>query len=146
MFVTVSLLTFLKILGKAGDEEAKLKAQQLLKDKLKMQQKKIESLESRPLQIASEYYTAQEMVSFKKVKRRVKKVRSKGDGILKADDLIQETQEVSVSSDLGSRSRRKKTDEEPAVEGMFSLKDCSSQLTLILMYNHRFERIQDHCR
>ena len=146
MFVTVSLLTFLKILGKAGDEEAKLKAQQLLKDKLKMQQKKIESLESRPLQIASEYYTAQEMVSFKKVKRRVKKVRSKGDGILKADDLIQETQEVSVSSDLGSRSRRKKIDEEPAVEGMFSLKDCSSQLTLILMYNHRFERIQDHCR
>ena len=111
-----------------------------------MQQKKIESLESRPLQIASEYYTAQEMVSFKKVKRRVKKVRSKGDGILKADDLIQETQEVSVSSDLGSRSRRKKTDEEPAVEGMFSLKDCSSQLTLILMYNHRFERIQDYCR
>ena len=126
MFVTVSLLTFLKILGKAGDEEAKLKAQQLLKDKLKMQQKKIESLESRPLQIASEYYTAQEMVSFKKVKRRVKKVRSKGDGILKADDLIQETQEVSVSSDLGSRSRRKKIDEEPAVEGIFSLKDCSS--------------------
>ena len=51
MFVTVSLLTFLKILGKAGDEEAKLKAQQLLKDKLKMQQKKIESLESLLLQL-----------------------------------------------------------------------------------------------
>ncbi|EFX76024.1 hypothetical protein DAPPUDRAFT_306323 [Daphnia pulex] len=99
------------VLGKIGDEEAKMKAQKLMKDKLKLQQKKIESLESRPLQIASEYYTAEEMVSFKKVKRRVKKVRSKGDGILKADDLIQETQET-TSSDLGSRSRKKRMDEE----------------------------------
>jgi U4/U6.U5 tri-snRNP-associated protein 1 len=96
------------MLGKiAGNQEAK----KLMKDKLKLQQKKIESLESRPLQIASEYYTAEEMVSFKKVKRRVKKVRSKGDGILKADDLIQETQET-TSSDLGSRSRKKRMDEE----------------------------------
>lgn len=94
-----------------------MKAQKLMKDKLKLQQKKIESLESRPLQIASEYYTAEEMVSFKKVKRRVKKVRSKGDGILKADDLIQETQEETTSSDLGSRSRKKKMDEE-ATEGI----------------------------
>jgi U4/U6.U5 tri-snRNP-associated protein 1 len=88
-----------------------------MKDKLQLQQKKIESLESRPLQIASEYYTAEEMVSFKKVKRRVKKVRSKGDRILKADDLIQETQEEISSSDLGSRSRKKKMDEE-ATEGI----------------------------
>ena len=88
-----------------------------MKDKLKLQQKKIESLESRPLQIASEYYTAEEMVSFKKVKRRVKKVRSKSDRILKADDLIQEKPEEITSSDLGSRSRKKKLDEE-ATEGI----------------------------
>jgi U4/U6.U5 tri-snRNP-associated protein 1 len=88
-----------------------------MKEKLQLQQKKIESLVSRPLQIASEYYTAEEMVSFKKVKRRVKKVRSKGDRILKADDLIQETQEEITSSDLGSRSRKKKMVEE-ATEGI----------------------------
>lgn len=88
-----------------------------MKEKLQLQQKKIESLVSRPLQIASEYYTAEEMVSFKKVKRRVKKVRSKGDRILKADDLIQETQEEITSSDLGSRSRKKKMVEE-ATEGV----------------------------
>lgn len=83
-----------------------------------MQQKKVESLESRPLQIASEYYTAEEMVSFKKVKRRVKKGGNKGSRTLKADDLIQKTQEEAVSSDLGSRKR--KMDEE-AVEGMCTL-------------------------
>jgi U4/U6.U5 tri-snRNP-associated protein 1 len=88
-----------------------------MKEKLQLQQKKIESLVSRPLQIASEYYTAEEMVSFKKVKRRVKKVCSKGDRILKADDLIQETQEEITSSDLGSRSRKKKMVEE-ATEGI----------------------------
>ena len=88
-----------------------------MKEKLQLQQRKIESLVSRPLQIASEYYTAEEMVSFKKVKRRVKKVRSKGDRILKADDLIQETQEEITLSDLGCRSRKKKMAEE-ATEGI----------------------------
>lgn len=82
-----------------------------------MQQKKIESLESRPMQIASEYYTAEEMISFKKVKRRVKKGGTKGGRVLKADDLIQGTEEA-VSSDLGSRKRKM---EEEAVEGVFAL-------------------------
>lgn len=106
------------VLGKAGDEEAKLKAQKSIKDKLQMQQKKIESLESRPMQIASEYYTAEEMVSFKKVKRRVKKGGTKGGRVLKADDLIQGTEEA-VSSDLGSRKRKM---EEEAVEDLSGFK------------------------
>ena len=91
-----------------GDnEEAKRKvsAVEQIKMKLKIEQKKIESLESRPLKIASEYFTEAEMVSFKKVKRRVKKVRPK-DQLLKADDLLQESAEASTS-DLGSRSRPK---------------------------------------
>lgn len=77
----------------------------------------MESLESRPLQVASEYFTVDEMVSFKKVKRRVKKVRSKVDRVLKADDLLQDTTEEIASADLGSRSRKRNVDEEQDVEG-----------------------------
>ena len=79
--------------------------------KEKLQQKKLQSLECQPLKIASEYYTEQEMSSFKKVKRRVKKVRSRSDQVLKADDLLQGAAAESASSDLGSRSRKAKTDE-----------------------------------
>lgn len=60
--------------------------------------------------MASEYFTPEEMVSFKKVKRRVKKVRSKGDQVLKADDLLATTPGEVASSDLGSRNRRIKTE------------------------------------
>lgn len=104
--------------GNTADEAAKLKAKMLIKDKLKLQHKKIESLESRPLQVASEYYTSEEMVSFKKVKRRVKKIRPKSTRVLKADDLVNETSEELASSNLGSRSRTKKNDEEPNIEGI----------------------------
>ena len=107
------------LIGKAGDEEAKMKAKMLLKDRLQLQHKKIESLELKPLQIASEYYTSEEMTSFKKVKRRVKKVRPKSDRVLKADDLLQDTNEGAATSDLGSRSRQQKTEEESIVEGKF---------------------------
>lgn len=97
----------------------------LLKDRLQLQQKKIESLEMKPLQIASEYYTSEEMSSFKKVKRRVKKVRPKSDRVLKADDLLQDTNEEPASADLGSRSRKSKTDDEPNVEGIFNSRNSS---------------------
>jgi uncharacterized protein YoxC len=57
------------------------------------------------------------MISFKQVKRRVKKIQSNVDGILKADDdLIQETQEGTILSDLGTSSRKKKINED-APEG-----------------------------
>lgn len=81
-----------------------------IKMKLKLEQKKIESLESRPLQIASEYYTQQEMSSFKKVKRRVKKTKPKGGQMLRADDLLPDAAAAASSSHLGSRSRKNKTD------------------------------------
>lgn len=93
------------VLGAKGEEEAQRKAMDRVKDKLKLQQKKVESLESRPLKIASEYYTQNEMTSFKKVKRRVKKIRSKSDQMLKADDLLATTSENTLS-DLGSRSKK----------------------------------------
>ena len=96
--------------GKAGDEEAKQRVKEVLKSKLKEQEKKIVSLESAPLRIASEYYTPEEMVSFKKVKKRVKKVRTKTEQVLKADDLLE-----NATSDLGSRTRKPKT--EPDLDG-----------------------------
>jgi len=93
------------VLGRKGDEAAQRKAMENVRDKLKMQSRKVESLESLPLRIASEYYTEQEMTSFKKVKRRVRKVRSKSDQTLKADDLLQQgAAPESACGDLGSRS------------------------------------------
>lgn len=88
-----------------------------MKEKLQQQQRKFENLDSRPLQIASEYFTQEEMVSFKKVKRRVKKVRTKTDQVLKADDLIKGVPEEPSSSDLGSRNRRVKAEADGDSEG-----------------------------
>ena len=62
------------------------------------------SLELAPVQVASEYYTAEEMVQFKRPKKR-RKIRKKEK--VKADDLLSlESQERSsggASKDHGSR-------------------------------------------
>ena len=62
------------------------------------------SLELAPAQVASEYYTAEEMVQFKRPKKR-RKIRKKEK--VKADDLLSlESQEPSsggASKDHGSR-------------------------------------------
>ncbi|XP_069821336.1 U4/U6.U5 tri-snRNP-associated protein 1 [Dendropsophus ebraccatus] len=61
-----------------------------------------QSLDIPALKIASEYYTPEEMVSFKKTKRRVKKIRKKDKSL--TDDLLlmkPDTRE----NDFGSRSR-----------------------------------------
>ncbi|XP_042341692.1 U4/U6.U5 tri-snRNP-associated protein 1 [Plectropomus leopardus] len=88
-----------------GERERELQA---MKDALRNQ---AQSLQMPALTIASEYYTPQEMVGFKKTKRRVKKIRKK-EKLLTADDLlIDDTR----SSDFGSRSRgrgRKEVDED----------------------------------
>ena len=61
------------------------------------------SLELAPAQVASEYYTAEEMVQFKRPKKK-RKIRKKEK--VKADDLLSlESQESSgaTSKDHGSR-------------------------------------------
>lgn len=60
-----------------------------------------QSLEMPSLTIASEYYTPQEMVGFKKTKRRVKKIRKKEKHTIADEHLPDETR----SSDFGSRTR-----------------------------------------
>ncbi|XP_056383312.1 U4/U6.U5 tri-snRNP-associated protein 1 [Hyla sarda] len=79
-----------------------------------------QSLEIPALKIASEYYTPDEMVTFKKTKRRVKKIRKKEKSVV-TDDLLLIKPDTR-RSDFGSRTRgrgRKRAgsdDEEREVE------------------------------
>ncbi|XP_073320797.1 U4/U6.U5 tri-snRNP-associated protein 1 [Pagrus major] len=88
-----------------GERERELQA---MREALRNQ---AQSLEMPALSIASEYYTPQEMVGFKKTKRRVKKIRKK-EKLTVADELaLDDTR----NTDFGSRTRgrgRKKLDEE----------------------------------
>ncbi|XP_074549252.1 U4/U6.U5 tri-snRNP-associated protein 1 [Halichoeres trimaculatus] len=88
-----------------GERERELQA---MRESLRNQ---AQSLEMPALTIASEYYTPQEMVGFKKTKRRVKKIRKKEKQSI-ADELrLDDTR----SSDFGSRTRgrgRKREDED----------------------------------
>lgn len=86
-----------------GERERELQA---MREALRNQ---AQSLEMPALMIASEYYTPQEMVGFKKTKRRVKKIRKKQSV---ADELLLDD---TRSSDFGSRVRgkgRKQVDED----------------------------------
>ncbi|KAF7697228.1 U4/U6.U5 tri-snRNP-associated protein 1 [Silurus meridionalis] len=79
----------------AGDSERELQA---IRETLRNQ---AQSLHMPALAVASEYYTEQEMVGFKKTKRRIKKIR-KREKPLKTEDLLADD---SRSVDFGSRSR-----------------------------------------
>ncbi|KAK0134704.1 U4/U6.U5 tri-snRNP-associated protein 1 [Merluccius polli] len=83
-----------------GERERELQA---IRETLRNQ---AQSLQMPSLSIASEYYTPQEMVGFKKTKRRVKKIRKKI-----ADEPLDDTR----NTDFGSRARgrgRKQAEEE----------------------------------
>ncbi|KAM3918325.1 U4/U6.U5 tri-snRNP-associated protein 1 isoform 2-T3 [Leptodactylus fuscus] len=62
-----------------------------------------QSLELPAMRIASEYYTSEEMVSFKKTKRRVKKIRKKEKSAL--DDNLLLMKPDTRANDFGSRTR-----------------------------------------
>ncbi|KAM9315059.1 U4/U6.U5 tri-snRNP-associated protein 1 [Pholidichthys leucotaenia] len=88
-----------------GARERELQA---MKEMLRNQ---AQSLEMPALTVASEYYTPQEMVGFKKTKRRVKKIRKKEKSAIADELLLDDTR----SSDFGSRSRgrgRRQMDED----------------------------------
>lgn len=89
-----------------GERERELQA---MREALRSQ---AQSLQMPTLTIASEYYTPQEMVGFKKTKRRVKKIRKK-EKITSGDLMLDDTR----SSDFGSRTRgrgRKELEEDGA--------------------------------
>ncbi|XP_067441150.1 U4/U6.U5 tri-snRNP-associated protein 1 [Thunnus thynnus] len=77
-----------------GERERELQA---IKEALRNQ---AQSLEMPSLTIASEYYTPEEMVGFKKTKRRVKKIRKKEKQTVGVENL-----DDTRSSDFGSRTR-----------------------------------------
>ncbi|XP_022061460.1 U4/U6.U5 tri-snRNP-associated protein 1 [Acanthochromis polyacanthus] len=78
-----------------GERERELQA---MREMLRSQ---AQSLEMPALTIASEYYTPQEMVGFKKTKRRVKKIRKKEKQTTADELMLDDTR----SSDFGSRTR-----------------------------------------
>lgn len=90
------------VIGENVEEEQKRK-RKLLELKAKLAKKRLESLDTIPLTLASEYYNDEELTKFKKPKKRVKKTRQK----LKADDLLAISGDHDSRKDLGSRQRRR---------------------------------------
>ncbi|XP_048022172.1 U4/U6.U5 tri-snRNP-associated protein 1 [Megalobrama amblycephala] len=88
-----------------GERERELQA---IRENLRNQ---AQSLDMPSLTLATEYYTPQEMVGFKKTKRKVKKIRKKEKA---GDLLIDDTR----STDFGSRSRGRGRKQEDQVEGV----------------------------
>jgi len=87
-----------------GERERELQA---IKEALRNQ---AQSLEMPSLTIASEYYTPEEMVGFKKTKRRVRKIRKKEKQTVGVENL-----DDTRSTDFGSRTRgrgRKQLDDD----------------------------------
>lgn len=106
-----------------GGRERELQA---LRETLRNQ---AQSLEMPALTVASEYYTPEETVGFKKTKRRVKKIRKKGKLSLLDELMLDDTR----SSDFGSRTRgrghRQVDDDGEEVKG----EDCSLAQNLPLL-------------
>ena len=71
--------------------------------KAKLQNKTLESLDTEPLRLANDYYTAEELTKFKKPKKKIKKIRQK----FRADDLLEIAGDTTdVGKDLGSRAKK----------------------------------------
>ncbi|XP_060031977.1 U4/U6.U5 tri-snRNP-associated protein 1 [Erinaceus europaeus] len=79
-----------------------------------------QSLSSGGPRLASEYLTPEEMVTFKKTRRRVKKIRKKEkEAVMRADDLLplgDQTQDGDFGSRLRGRGRRVPEGDEPPEE------------------------------
>uniref|UniRef100_A0A452S470 Spliceosome associated factor 1, recruiter of U4/U6.U5 tri-snRNP n=1 Tax=Ursus americanus TaxID=9643 RepID=A0A452S470_URSAM len=86
-----------------------------IRAKLRLQ---AQSLSTAGPRLASEYLTPEEMVTFKKTKRRVKKIRKKEkEVVVRADDLLplgDQTQDGDFGSRLRGRGRRREEEKEPA--------------------------------
>ncbi|XP_053693753.1 U4/U6.U5 tri-snRNP-associated protein 1 [Sabethes cyaneus] len=96
-------------IGSNAEHEANEKRRQL-EIRAKLQNKKLDSLDTVPLALASEYFNESELASFKKPKKKVRKIRQK----LRADDLLPMAAEP--GHDLGSRSNRRAGYEAAMVE------------------------------
>lgn len=87
-------------IGCVDPKEIRARKTAMVKEKLA--NKKLESLVLPEPMIAKEYYSQEELVAFKKPKKKVRKIRKK---VLKADDLISNSNDY--LRDLGCRRRHK---------------------------------------
>lgn len=83
--------------------------------KAKLANKRIESLLTTQLNLASDYYNEEELAKFKKPKRKMKKMRAKGK-ILTADELEQQVDRKGIE-DIGTR-RPKMKEEDFVIDDM----------------------------
>ena len=86
-------------------------------------------------QIAAEFFTAEEM-SFKKVKKKVRKIRKKNK-VVTADDLLPLADDTAAGSDLGSRRGRRLVRFEKKqctyfLEQMSLYQDSSASIAVVL--------------
>jgi U4/U6.U5 tri-snRNP-associated protein 1 len=72
--------------------------------KAKLAKKRIETIEQKDLRLASEYYNEEELLKFKKPKKKVRKMRTKGK--LTADELEQQVNNKGIE-EVGSRRPKK---------------------------------------
>lgn len=75
--------------------------------KEKLNTKRLESLNTSDLSLASDYYSEKELAKFKKPKKKVRKLREK-EKILTADDL------ENVANSFEDRKNTRKTKAEPS--------------------------------
>lgn len=94
------------VIGQNVSEEAR-KAQ--IREKMRRSDKILESAESASLRMMSDFYSQEEMVAFKKPKKKLRKVRK----VLRADDLLKLESEMNRAPagvlnqrDLGSRDKK----------------------------------------
>lgn len=85
-----------------------------IRTKLRLQAQSLNTVGPR---LASEYLSPEEMVTFKKTKRRVKKIRKKEkEVIMRADDLLPLGEDQTQDGDFGSRLRGRGRRRVPEVE------------------------------
>ncbi|KAJ8920239.1 hypothetical protein NQ315_011900 [Exocentrus adspersus] len=95
--------------------------------KEKLAKKKIESVAGIQLKLASEYYNEEELTKFKKPKKKVRKIRSKGK-LLTADELEEQPQNTGIEA-IGSRRPKYKNDPDLTIDDVPSV-DIPTDLKL----------------
>lgn len=82
--------------------------------RMKMAGKRLESLETKKYELASEFYTQDEMTQFRKVKKGKKEKNIRKRKVLKASDLVP-VEKAGEGRDFG---RRRRDSDEPEDEGL----------------------------
>ncbi|XP_018575453.1 U4/U6.U5 tri-snRNP-associated protein 1 [Anoplophora glabripennis] len=95
--------------------------------KEKLAKKKLESIGETQLKLASEYYNEEELAKFKKPKKKVRKIRSKGK-LLTADELQEQPQNTGIEA-IGSRRPKYKNDPDLNIDDVPSV-DIPSDLKI----------------